>query len=842
MVIRVEKYTQLFFKSLVIILSLNLISCESHIDVDLPSNDKVSNTLFLSMNDPINVQLVENITIENGKTVELYSVLSRDNETYENVPVKWSLIGDNGILSVTSFGKHATFTANKLGSGSIQIEDSGIIKRVTINVVAPSLPVTTNINVAEGIINSESLITLKYTDPNGDKATSCTLSNLTNLSITTACSCNGIGVCSVGITGDTNYSGSASFDFIVNADGDISNLSTVNITIKTCPSGYVSIPGNSTLGTTSFCVMQFEAKNIAGVATSQAANTPWTGINSINAYTECSNLTEVGFTGSFSLISNPEWMTIARNIESYPPNWSGGNVGSGHIPRGHSDGSPGGYLSVTNTLDPYDGTGNSSGQSPGSGWEQKRTHTLTNGSTLWDLAGNVWEWTDWNMINTGFSIGPTNENTAIKELSIDPIGSLTFPDYKPNNDTYNSTNNSFGIWRGGSGGNAIRGGNTGGYGGVYTLDLFQGLGTHPNIGFRCVYRPAQAPVAKNFSAPNPYENTERLITLDYYDVNHDLATACSVENLTNVTETTPCSCNGSGICTVGITGINNYSGPASFEFNVTADGLKSNNALSSFSINAGIPCPTGFIHVAGNGSLGTNDFCVMQYEAKNNAGTPISQASGTPWVNINANDAFSECASMSEGGFSGEFALISNPEWMTIAREIENINQNWTGGNTGQGCVFRGNSGETTVGTGSNLGDSCGYNGSDPEFGTGRDLRSKLYLSSLDSIHDFAGNVFEWVDWTSSTPGYQSIPSGCSGGYQEIPPMVCGTMDNDDYKPSNLSFDSNQGMGQSYGGTNAIYRGGRYLSGDASGIYNIKMNDGSTFSHGHVGFRCVYRP
>lgn len=79
MVIRVEKYTQLFFKSLVIILSLNLISCESHIDVDLPSNDKVSNTLFLSMNDPINVQLVENITIENGKTVELYSVLSRDN-------------------------------------------------------------------------------------------------------------------------------------------------------------------------------------------------------------------------------------------------------------------------------------------------------------------------------------------------------------------------------------------------------------------------------------------------------------------------------------------------------------------------------------------------------------------------------------------------------------------------------------------------------------------------------------------------------------------------------------------------------------------------------------------
>ncbi|OYX41051.1 hypothetical protein B7Y94_05650, partial [Candidatus Saccharibacteria bacterium 32-49-12] len=34
---------------------------------------------------------------------------------------------------------------------------------------------------------------------------------------------------------------------------------------------------------------------------------------------------------------------------------------------------------------------NGTGQTTG---EQKRTHTLSNGEVIWDLAGNVWEWTN----------------------------------------------------------------------------------------------------------------------------------------------------------------------------------------------------------------------------------------------------------------------------------------------------------------------------------------------------------------------------------------------------------------------------------------------------------------
>ncbi|MFA7576177.1 MAG: hypothetical protein WCY27_02920, partial [archaeon] len=76
------------------------------------------------------------------------------------------------------------------------------------------------------------------------------------------------------------------------------------------------------------------------------------------------------------LITNNEWMTLARNIELVPSNWSGGVVGNGYLPRGNS--------SSSSAMDGFNEL---------SGWT-KRTLTLTNGEVIWDLAGNVWEWTN----------------------------------------------------------------------------------------------------------------------------------------------------------------------------------------------------------------------------------------------------------------------------------------------------------------------------------------------------------------------------------------------------------------------------------------------------------------
>jgi formylglycine-generating enzyme required for sulfatase activity len=260
--------------------------------------------------------------------------------------------------------------------------------------------------------------------------------------------------------------------------------------VMNCPTNYAEVPANSSLGVTNtFCVAQFEMKNVSGVATSQAASTPWVSINQTDAKTACTSLG----TG-YDLISNPEWMTIAYEIEKTSSNWSSGVVGTGILSIGHSDFSPSSNLSVTNTTDPYSETGNTSGQAAGSGWEQRRRHTLSNGETIWDFSGNVWEWTDWSL-GGALTSGPTTCTFA--EFPSVSCGALSAAEYMPGNPggapaaNYN-TGYGLGIFGGGSGGAAVRGGSRGWgfYNGVFTLAFSFGPGvTYADYGFRCVFRP-----------------------------------------------------------------------------------------------------------------------------------------------------------------------------------------------------------------------------------------------------------------------------------------------------------------------------------------------------------------
>lgn len=160
---------------------------------------------------------------------------------------------------------------------------------------------------------------------------------------------------------------------------------TGNIALS-CPGGFIPVPGNSHYGTSDFCVMKYEAKNVGGVATSQPGDQPWVNISQNAARTAAE-----GACSGCSLITDVQWMTIAMNITSVASNWSGGSVGNGYIYRGHSDSNPASILAASsNDASAYEGTGNSSS----SGTDQRRTLTLTNGEVIWDIAGNAWEWTN----------------------------------------------------------------------------------------------------------------------------------------------------------------------------------------------------------------------------------------------------------------------------------------------------------------------------------------------------------------------------------------------------------------------------------------------------------------
>lgn len=152
---------------------------------------------------------------------------------------------------------------------------------------------------------------------------------------------------------------------------------------SSCPTGYIVVPGSSLYGTNAFCVMKYDAKNDgSGNAVSTAAGSPWVNISQTTAIS-----TSAAACSGCHLITEAEWLTIAQNVTSVASNWSGGSVGSGYIYSGHNDNAPANALAAdTNDSNGYYGETNTGGN-------QRRTLTLTNGNVIWDMAGNVWQWT-----------------------------------------------------------------------------------------------------------------------------------------------------------------------------------------------------------------------------------------------------------------------------------------------------------------------------------------------------------------------------------------------------------------------------------------------------------------
>jgi len=299
----------------------------------------------------------------------------------------------------------------------------------------------------------------------------------------------------------------------------------LTLTPQIFPFNWIRVPGDSTFGTSDFYVMKYEAKCAALTNPAQGLTTPTTAYNTYdNSSSNCTSANNKMITSLPSgypianishdtaktyctsigshLLTNDEYMTIARNAEQQPTNWNGGVVGTSYLFSGHNDGTPFLGLPVVNSSDPYDGTGNSAPST------QRRTHVLSNGSTIWDLAGNVWEHVQRSTNNVGdltSTITPPSCSDGVAGWGWCQYGNSTTPyvsswtadvvrnNVGPSNASWNSSQGMGQVYtykNGTSQGTQVflRGGRwgNGSYAGLFTLTLDWGTGNaYYNVGFRC---------------------------------------------------------------------------------------------------------------------------------------------------------------------------------------------------------------------------------------------------------------------------------------------------------------------------------------------------------------------
>lgn len=282
-----------------------------------------------------------------------------------------------------------------------------------------------------------------------------------------------------------------------------------------CPAGFVPITGNAGLGTLDFCAMQTEArawKDMNGdtiVEESEldadgcdtpACDTDWTlaayvpvaivpvtaqawrSVSAVIAQGACRSLG-----AGYDLMSNREWMTIARIAELEPKNWFNDTVGDTRIVQGNIDNS--GPLPIVDPDDGYTGTGNNATEAPGAGWEERRT-LVVGAEVLWDVPGGNQEWIDWTL-GGPLDGAPTPCSNA--QLPAFSCPGITADDFQSIAGTYDQTVG-VGSIIGGSGNATRRGGQTGdltlGIAGIYALNMNRNVvDTFGATSFRCVYRP-----------------------------------------------------------------------------------------------------------------------------------------------------------------------------------------------------------------------------------------------------------------------------------------------------------------------------------------------------------------
>lgn len=300
-------------------------------------------------------------------------------------------------------------------------------------------------------------------------------------------------------------------------------------------------------------------------------------------------------------------------------------------------------------------------------------------------------------------------------------------------------------------------------------------------------------------------------------------------------------------------------------------------------------CPTNYTEIPANVALGTSTFCVAQYEMKAslNDGTPVfdaytsaldpslhkpdSRPNGIPWVRITHSDAQLECASLGTG-----YSLITAAQWAALARDAESVTSNWDNGGVGTGKLYTAHSDSTTSATaiadglavtgsallsaGTGVDHYAGTgNSSNDAWGSGKEQRRTLYLTSGEVVWDLAGNAREKVaiDSAGSTLSYTGP---ATSNYFDPQSATVSSMVNTIAISGGGTFDLNwltptsasqthvaNAVGQIYILSNVrtgrvLTRGGNFSSGNSPGLYAADLDSDAVNVSSSAGFRCVYVP
>jgi len=280
--------------------------------------------------------------------------------------------------------------------------------------------------------------------------------------------------------------------------------------------------------------------------------------------------------------------------------------------------------------------------------------------------------------------------------------------------------------------------------------------------------------------------------------------------------------------------------------------------------------PQTWVKVPGNPTFGTNDFYVMQYDAKcaDNKGNVLSTNDTgyqTYW-NTTSSQPSVACTptnnlqiTSAQNGFPITYisqttaaqyckqigaSLITNAQWQTIAWNAENVPSNWSSGTVGTGYMPSGNSGSSWAQSDSN---QYGLAGSTSTHQSTFTYLRPLTLSNGQIIWDMAGNVYEWTNDTIVGTN-KPVGSGGTSAWSEWPTVLtysAGPIPNEQTAgPYTASWDSAKGMGRYYEGpsngtTYSFARSGNWSNGTSIAGIEMMELDASGSQIVTVGFRCV---